>query len=383
MQRIVIAAALGTALACAGCAHLVQPRTWTTDHHTVELQRREYLEKELVRGLPEETFRRWYTRAAGWEDPLRPAIQETRVEDGATIYEVGTGAGSAGEVAFRDGVLDHWSRWRLVQESVMSTWLRETVEPRAVDAATLARIATLDPISDALRPGDLPDPSKVCDYDAGDTVETLSPLVYDREHDNRIELFVPRERVAKEGARYGTLPTGTRLRIERWEPVHGRRLRGDDGTRYLVDTPMGLDALRGMLCPDGACVAPGADATTTRDLTLAISGDAGDPSLAIIEGLARIPVWMARGGTLPAGTRATVRRWNACGAMQAEIELASPDPGIPRVLNVPVAPPGLFVAAPAAPAPSAPGSGGARAGSGRERDLGRVMPAVPAEGSGR
>jgi len=345
MTRIVIAATLGVSLAGVGCAHLVQSRTYTTDYKTVDLQRREYLEKELVRGLPEGTFRRWYTPTPEWKDPLRPAIQERREEDGATIYEVGTGAGSAGEIAFRDGVLDHWTRWRLMQESVSSTWMRETVEPRAVDAATLARLASYDPTGDPLRPAARPDTSKLCDYGSGDRVETQAPLLFDRENGNRIEVYYATQRAAADGGRYGTLPAGTRLVIERWEPVHGRRLRADDGTRYLVDLPLGMDALGGALCPEGTCVAPGAEAATTRDLTIAISGTDGDPSLAVIDGVTRIPVWMARGGTLPAGARATVRRWNACGTMQAEIELESPDPGMPRVLSVPVAPPGLFVAA--------------------------------------
>jgi hypothetical protein len=347
MKRSAIAAVLGASVTFSGCAHLVQSRTYTTDYKTVELQRREYLEKELVRGLPEETFRRWYTPTPEWNDPLRPAIQDKREEDGATIYEVGTGAGSAGEVAFRDGVLDHWNRWRLMQESVSSTWMRETVTPRAVDTATLARLASLDPAGDALRPDARPDPSKLCDYDAGDAVETQSPLQFDREHGNRIDVYYPEQRAAGDGGRYGTLPAGTRLVIERWDPVHGRRLKGDDGTRYVVDLPLGMDALRGALCPEGRCVAPGAGAATARDLTIAISENDDDPSLALIDGMTRIPVWMARGGTLPAGARATVRRWNACGTMQAEIELESPGPGMPRVLWVPVAPPGLFVASPA------------------------------------
>jgi hypothetical protein len=133
-------------------------------------------------------------------------------------------------------------------------------------------------------------------------------------------------------------------------------LRADDGTYYAVDSPLGLDSLRYVLCPLGACVPPGVEAATTRDLAIAISKDADEPSLAVLEGLSRIPVWMTRGGTLPAGSRVTVRRWNACGGMKAEIELTSPGPGMPRVLSVPIAPPGLFVAV--SPAPPAAGSPG-------------------------
>jgi len=352
MRRVANAAALGACLAFAGCAHLAQPQTWSSDPRTLELQQSEYLGKELVRGLPEETFRRWYTRTPVWTDPLRPSIQETRAEDGTIVYEVGTDAGSAGDVNFRDGALDHWSRWRLMQKSVVSAWMKETVQPRAVDAAALARIAALDPASEPLRIDERPDPSDVCDYGTGDTVETLAPLLYDRRRGNRLDRWYPPVRAEDRGGRFSTLPAGARLRVERWDPVHGRRLRGDDGTCYIVDSPLGLDALHDVLCPRGACVPPGVEAATTRDLVIAIGADADEPSLAILEGLTRIPVWMTRGGTLPAGSRVTVRGWSACGGMKATIALTSPGPGMPPVLSVPIAPPGLFV--PAASAPPAP-----------------------------
>jgi len=352
MQRFVMAAALAASLTLAGCAHLAQPQTWTSDPGTLALQQSEYLGKELVRGLPEETFRRWYTRTPEWTDPLRPSIQETRDEDGATIYEVGTDAGSAGDVIFRGGALDHWSCWRLMQESVLSAWMKETMQPRAVDAADLVRIAALDPVSEPLRIDERPDPSDVCDFGTGDMVETLAPLLYDRQHGNRLGPWYPQAAAEDRGGRFSTLPAGARLRVERWDSLHGRRLRGDDGTYYIVDSPLGLDALRDVLCPLGACVPPGVEAATTRNMAIAIGADADEPSLAILEGLTRIPVWMTRGGILPAGSRVTVRRWNACGGMKAEIMLTSPGPGLPPLLSVPIAPPGLFV--PASSAPPAP-----------------------------
>jgi len=357
MQRIAMAAALAAALTLAGCAHLAQRPSWASDPRTLELQQSEYLAKELVSGLTEDTFRLWYTRTPLWTDPLRPSIQETRTEDGDMVYEVGTAAGSAGEVTFRDGTLDHWSRWRLMQESVASAWLKQNVPPHPVDAVTLARIAGLDPVSEPLRIDERPEPSEVCNYGTGDTVETLAPLLYDRQHGNRLDRWYPPARAEDRGGRFSTLPAGTHLRVERWGSEHGRRLRGDDGTNYVVDSPLGLDALHDVLCPAGACVPPGVEAATTRDLVIAIGTDDDGPSLAVLDGLTRIPVWMKRGGTLPAGSRVMVRGWSACIAMTAEIALASPAPGLPRVLSVPIAPPGLFV--PASSAPPAPATRGA------------------------
>lgn len=357
MRRSSIAAAMTISLSLAGCAHLLQPQTWSSDPKTLELQQREYLMKELVRGLPEETFRRWYTRTPSWTDPLRPSIQETRAEEGITVYEVGTDAGSAGDVMFRDGVLDSWSRWRLMQESVVSAWLKENVQPHVVDPALMARIVALDPTSEPLRIDERPDPSDVCDYGAGDSVETLVPLLFDRQHGNRLETWFPPARAEDRGGRFSTLPAGARLVVERWDPLHGRRLRGDDGTHYIVDSPLGLGGMHDVLCPMGACVPPGVEGATTRDLVIAIGADEQEPSLAIIDGLTRIPVWMTRGGTLPAGSRVTVRAWSACGAMKATIALTSPAPGVPRLLSVPIAPPGLFIpasAAPPAPVPPTP-----------------------------
>jgi hypothetical protein len=59
-----------------GCIHLLQPETYEAPERSERLQSDD-LGNELVRGLSEESFRRFYTRTREWTDPGRPSIQET------------------------------------------------------------------------------------------------------------------------------------------------------------------------------------------------------------------------------------------------------------------------------------------------------------------
>jgi len=128
--------------------------------------------------------------------------------------------------------------------------------------------------------------------------------------------------------------------------AHGRRLAGRDGTRYLVDAPLGLKTFADVVCPTGQCAPSGAFGVVTEELAIwssGAAGAAGDPSLAVLPGKTRVPVWMVRIGTLRAGDKVRVRKWNACAGMSAEIDPAEGSAaGTAATLQVPVAPPGLF-----------------------------------------
>jgi hypothetical protein len=331
------------AVVTSACAHLVQPQTWTPDARTLEIQQSEYLAKELVRGLPEAVFVRWYAPESARRDPLRPAIRTRGTEGAFTVYEVASDAGVAGRVAFRDAALDHWSRMRLVQESVFSSWVEEEVTPRQVPDAALVRIAALDPVAEPLHPGTRPDPDDVCRLETGTTVDTLVPLLFDHDHGNRLIRWFPPSRLEEKGGPVSVLPAGTMLTIEPWDVAHGRRLAGRDGTHYLVDAPLGLKAFADVVCPTGECAPSGALGVVTEELAIWSSVTAGDPSLAVLPGRSRVPVWMERIGTLRAGDTVRVRKWNACAGMSAEIEPAEGSAaGTTATLQVPVAPPGLF-----------------------------------------
>jgi hypothetical protein len=333
------------------CAHLVQPRTYTTNVAASERMQRDYLQKELVRSLPEEAFRRWYTRDGTWADPERPFIRKVRADGALTVYEVGSDQDAAGEVVFREGALDHWSRWRLVQESVVSSWMQETVDPPEVEDAALRRIAALDPQAEPPIAYPAASAARRCEFEAGNEVETLVPIVYDRESGNRLLRFAPRSQSDDPSGRFALLPAGTRLTIRRWNPVQGRRLTGADGVEYLVDAPLGLATFADVLCPAGQCVPEGGQAILTRDLEVAApdAGGAGQgAALAVLPGTSRVPIWLRRAGTLEAGSAVTIRRWPACASMEAVIAPQGGGAiGLPGTLTVPLAPPGLF--APAAP----------------------------------
>ena len=331
------------------CAHLVQPRTYTTNVAAAERMQRDYLRKELVRGLPEEAFRRWYTRSGTWTDTERPFIRKVRVEGALTVYEVGSDHDAAGEVVFREGALDHWVRWRLVQESVVSSWMKETVDPPVVPDATLRRIAPLNPQADPPISTEAGGAARSCEFNAGDEVETLVPIVYDREAGNRLERFAPGSKSDDPSGRFALLPAGTRLTIRRWNPLEGRRVLDADGVEYRIDAPLGMATFADVLCPAGQCVPEGRVAVLTRDLEVAVpdAGGTGEgAALAVLPGASRIPIWLRRAGTLEAGSAVTIRRWPACAAREAVIApQGGAAAGLPEILTVPLAPPGLFAPA--------------------------------------
>jgi len=334
------------AVLSSACAHLAQSQTWTSDARTIALQQDEYLAKELVRRLPEAVFTRWYAPGTAENDPLRPVIRSRDVEGEFTVYELASEAGVAGRVAFLEAALDHWTRWRLVQESVVSSWMKEDVTPRQVSEAALLRIAGLDPAAEPLRPDARPDPADLCPLDPGTSVDTLVPLLFDHDHGNRLIRWFPPSRLLEKGGPVTVLPAGTTLTIRPWDVVHGRRLADRQGTLYLVDAPLGLKTFADVFCPAGRCAPGGADGVVAEDLAIVSSGVAGEASLAVLPGRFRVPVWMERIGTLRAGERVRVRKWNACAGMAAEIE--PPEgriAGASGTLQVPVAPPGLFLPA--------------------------------------
>lgn len=340
---LVVPAAFGT-----GCVHLLQPETYEAPERSERLQS-DYLENELVRGLSEESFRRFYTRTGEWTDPDRPSVQETRAEDGFTVYRVGLGRAHAGDVYFREGRLDHWVGTYLQQESVVSVWRRPRIDPPEVGAGALARLERLDP---GREPFVAPAPEELasaaaCATATGTVLEILRPLTFDPSRRNRID-----DRVLPGSswpADQGILPAGTLLTIEPWNPVHDRRVRDDRGVDYEVPWSRGMDRVRSGSCPPGICARIGSSAVLTRELVL-VTDDAGREARAIDPGRTRVPLWWVR-APLPAGSRVHVEWWAPCGRGAARIHL--PDrPDLRGDIEVPWAPPGLFRPAGAEPNPA-------------------------------
>src|SRR5439155_7039836 len=121
LTALLVAAGLPPCVA-ACAAHLLQPQTYYVATARVDQQRQEYLGKELMTGLPEAIFRRWYTRTPAWTDALRPYILDQESRDGRTVYRVGSDGRSIAEVAFHDAALEGVSGWILTQESIVSAW---------------------------------------------------------------------------------------------------------------------------------------------------------------------------------------------------------------------------------------------------------------------
>src|SRR5881397_2924869 len=133
--------------------HVVQPQTYYLATRHVEQQRREYLDKELLAGLPEPLFLRWYTRDVSWGDSLRPYILKRGTSAGRTVYKVGTGGRGIADVYFGNGRLEEVGKWGLVQEGVLSAWFyRKTTPPQAATNEILERLWRLNPAAEPLRP---------------------------------------------------------------------------------------------------------------------------------------------------------------------------------------------------------------------------------------
>lgn len=339
------AGALLAVLTTAGCVHLFQPLTYTIRSETLAIAQDEYLAKDLVRGLPEEVFRRWYLGATDWNDPLRPSILAVETRGDETVYSIGEGSAQIAEVAFDRGRLDHWTRWTLVQESVVSAWRRDTITPREVDDDTLARIVTRDPVSEAVRPETRPDPRDQCPLHVGDRMISMTPLAFDRGRGNRVG-------VGPEPApgNAGLLPAGSILTIGAWNPATGRILRDEGGTAYHLESPQTLANLAAALGPAGRAVPLGQEAIVTSDLLLAIDESRRTAPMAVLPGTSRIPVWMTRLPPLRAGARVRVLHWQPCVDLRAEVEVPERAGEVdgPVRYHVPVAPAGLFVPADAA-----------------------------------
>jgi hypothetical protein len=320
------------------CVHLLQPETYQAPERSLRLQT-EYLENELVRGLSEDAFRRFYTRSADWTDPGRPSIQETRAEDGTTVYRVGLGSAHAGDVVFLDGRLDHWVGSSLEQESVVSIWRHPRLLPHEVGADTLARLENLDPGREPFADTEALDAASAaaCETGAGTVLELVEPRTFDPARRNRIDDIAWPE--SSRPADRGVLPAGTMLTIEPWSPVHDRRVKDDRGVYYELSPTSGLQPLRAGACPPGLCAHVGSNAILTRDLVLAMD-EAGREARAIPTGRTRVPLWWRR-EPLPAGTRVQLQAWEPCGRAAAALRL--PDrPDSPTRIDVPWAPPGLF-----------------------------------------
>ena len=366
--RVRFLATLAAALLPLSCVHLLQPQTYYLATDRVAQQREEYLAKELVAGLPEDLFKRWYTRDAAWTDDLRPYILAVQAGDpeGRTVYEVGSGGRTIAEVVFRAGRLEEVGGWRLRQESLVSAWSHERgAPPRAATDAMLDRLARLDPLSEPLRPEEIPGREAVCRLESGTVVETLQPMSIRRQKGQRharLEMAAPGGGGAPGDP--GLLPSMTKLVIKRWREIGTARLVDPkDRQEYL------LSPSDGNLCPAGECAPPGAAAVVTRDLVVAVDREGTKTAaIAVVPAQRRIPVWMDRPGVLRAGTPVRLVSWYPCRTMTAEIEVVSAERlGLPERLRVPIAPPGLFsrtvTASPGAPAPSSPGAAGPAPGS--------------------
>ena len=106
LTLLVLASSLSTA-----CVHLVQPQSYYLSTRRVRVQRDEYLGKDLVHGLPEAVFLRWYTRAPEWRDPTRPYILDIDHEGETTVYQLGSGGRTVARAYFEKGQLAELGQW--------------------------------------------------------------------------------------------------------------------------------------------------------------------------------------------------------------------------------------------------------------------------------
>ncbi|HEU4401429.1 MAG TPA: hypothetical protein VFT43_04935 [Candidatus Polarisedimenticolia bacterium] len=335
------AALLILLLTGASCVHLLQPQTYYLATARVARQRDEYLAKELMTGMPEALFKRWYTRGENWSDDLRPYILDQESRDGRTVYRLGSEGRAVADAYFRDGALEEVGEWILLQESVVSAWRYTSLKPRVMAKEDLARLETLDPASEPLRPEEIPERREVCRFESGGEVEAVVPLRVARPGRGsvpRLEIPIGPRRQSATGE--DALTAGARLAVRHWGLLSGRLAVPGGGQEYQVD----VDSVGRVLCPAGECAAVGTTAILARDLLVAeeeIPG--GSEAIAVPSGQSRIPVWMKRLGTLSAGSEVRVAEWSPCGQMAGRVEIAgAAAKGLPASVRVPLAPPGLF-----------------------------------------
>jgi hypothetical protein len=332
------AAAAGVLLSNLACFHLIQPQTYYLATRRVAQQRQEYLDKELMAGLPEPLFLRWYSRDASWGDDLRPYILEKGTSKGRTVYKVGTGGRVIADVYFRSGRLEEIGEWDLEQEGPLSAWFyRKTTPRRTATEPVVARLWVRDPSVEPYRPEEASDAREACPSGRGTVVETMQPLEIVREAKGPPHLTGPRGSPEGRTAPESILPAGKTLKVRRGNLLAtGLLLDVETGQEYRVFS------MAGSFCPAGRCAQVGEVAVVTRRLEVATltEGDRVEAQ-AVVPGLPRLPVWMERLGVLEAGRRVRIRSWSPCGHRQAEVEIL--EPGVlPAVVKVPVAPPGLF-----------------------------------------
>ena len=137
MRRDLMVAVPLLAVATSACAHLVQPQTWTSNARTIALQQDEYLAKELVRGLPEAVFARWYAPGTAETDPLRPVIRARDVERAWARFgltpSVSAAASRVSVPVYRGG--------RQIGKATSTTWspsLKKMIALASVEAASAA-----------------------------------------------------------------------------------------------------------------------------------------------------------------------------------------------------------------------------------------------------
>lgn len=331
------------ALINGSCIHFLQPQTYYLSTQRADLQFQQYVRRELLAGLPEPLFLRWYTRSDEWRDGNRPYILGHRDEDGLSEYRVGTGGRTITRVYFRDGRLHEVAFWDLIQGGPFSYWAESRRPPRhAVDERMLEGLEGLDPHAEPyLGP---PDEGGRWDVPSGSLVENVGPIGVEKGRGPMgTDLFA----AARHPSPDAILPPGTRFQVGRWIYSSGR-LTGPDGSKYRVHPGLaGLD-----LCPPGACPLPGEAAVITHDL-LVVETDPlvaelfptpRAPLTGLVTAWGRAPISARRVGVLGAGSRVRILEWSPCASRTARVGVIDDAPGglVDRVVWIATAPRSLF-----------------------------------------